>query len=273
MDAATLTSATFTLVQGPTSISGAVTYVAATQSATFTPSAPLGPNLIYTATLTQAASDSAGLPLAANHTWSFTTTALDLGTARTYSVLGASVSNTGPTTLAGDLAVSPGSAIAGFPPGTSSGAIHAGDAQAAQARADLLVAYNDAAGRASTANVDGDLAGRTLNPGVYRSAAALSLSTTLTLDGQNNPNAVFIFQVEGAVSAAAASSVNLINGARASRVFWQVVGAVTLGAGSSFRGTIIGFAEITVGAGTTVEGRALTLNGAVTLSSNSIVKP
>jgi hypothetical protein len=119
-----------------------------------------------------------------------------LGTAGSYSVLGGqTVTNTGPSKLSGDLGVSPGTAITGFPPGTVGGAKHAGDAQAAKAQSDLTIAYNDAAGRALTASVAGDLVGKTLTAGVYKSTGPLALSGTVTLNGQGNPDAVFIFQV------------------------------------------------------------------------------
>lgn len=122
-----------------------------------------------------------------------------LGTASGYSVLGGqTVTNTGSTTLSGDLGVSPGTAITGFPPGTAGGATHAADAQAGKAQADLKLAYNDAAGRAPTASIGAELAGRTLTAGVYKSTGPTGIGVaggTLTLNGQGNPNAVFIFQV------------------------------------------------------------------------------
>jgi hypothetical protein len=273
MESSTVSALSFTVVQGATNISGAVNLDNLTNTATFTPAAPLANSLVYTARISTAATSSSGFPLAANHTWTFTTTPLELGAAQSYSVLGASVTNTGLTTLGGDLGVSPGTALTGFPPGTASGVTHAGDPQAAQARADVLAAYNLAGARTSTATLSGDLAGRTLTAGVYSSPAALSLSAGLILDGQSNPNAVFIIQVHAAFDTAAASSVTFSNGAKASNVFWQVSGAVTLGASCSFKGTILGATAITVGAGATLEGRALTPAGLVTLSGNSIVMP
>lgn len=199
---------------------------------------------------------------------------LGLGSAGTYAVLATtSVASTGISTIGGDIGVSPGTAITGFPPGTLSGSLHPGDSHAAAAQADLQLAYNDAASRTPTATLAGDLAGRTLTAGIYRAGAALSNSTTLTLDGQGNPNAVFIFQIEAAFAAAAGSSVLLVNGADASRVFWQVVGAVSLGATASFSGTLLTLAAISVGADATFTGRALTLGGAVALSNNVFTNP
>jgi hypothetical protein len=194
-----------------------------------------------------------------------------LGAAESFSVLGAStVTNTGPTNLGGDLGVSPGTAITGFPPGVLGGSRHSADAEAGAAHAALQAAYNDAAGRTVTEVVAGDLVGRTLNAGVYSSASSLGLSGTLTLDGQGDPDAVFVFQMGSTLTTASASQVKLVNGAQASHVFWQVGSSATLGTGSSIAGTIMALASITVTTGVSIQGRALALNGAVTLDSNTI---
>lgn len=195
---------------------------------------------------------------------------LGLGTSATYSVLGGqAVTNTGPTRLSGDLGVSPGTAISGFPPGVAAGTTHAADAVAAQAQSDLVTAYNDAAGRAPTASVAGDLVGRTLTAGVYNSSSSLALSGTLTLDGQGDPNSVFIVQVASTLITASASAVNVINGAQACHVYWQVGSSATLGTASSFKGTILALTSVTVTTGAIVQGRALARNGQVTLDNNT----
>jgi len=202
-------------------------------------------------------------------------TPVALGTAGTYLVLGGTgVTNTGATVLSGDLGVSPATSIVGFPPGIAAGATHAGDPQAAQAQTDLLAAYNDAAGRIPTAlDFAGDQNGKTFAPGVYHTAVAFALTGTLTLDGRGDPNAVFIFQVGAALNTAAGSTVSLINGAQASHVFWQVLGAAGTGASSSFSGTVMALGAITVGAGAVVTGRALSHGGLVTLSTNTFTYP
>ena len=197
-----------------------------------------------------------------------------LGTAGSYSVLGAqTVTNTGPSVLNLGIGVSPGTAITGFPPGIVSGATHAGDAVAAQAQSDLAIAYNDAAGRAQTAAVAGDLVGRTLLAGVYKSAGPLALSGPLTLDAQGDPHAVFIFQVASTLITASASTINVINGAQACRIFWQVGTSVTLGTNSSFKGTIMASASVSNNTGAVVEGRLLVRTGQVSLDSNTFTTP
>ncbi|HJW01508.1 MAG TPA: ice-binding family protein [Arthrobacter sp.] len=197
-----------------------------------------------------------------------------MGTATSYSVLaGTTVTNTGPTTLQGDLGVSPGSAITGFPPGVSTGAIHAADAVALQAQSDVTIAYNNAAGQPVTTSVSGDLVGRTLTEGVYGSTSSLALSGQLTLDGQGNPNSVFVFQAASTLITASASSIILTNSAQACNVFWQVGSSATLGTASSFKGTILALASITVQTSATVEGRALARNGQVSLDTNVFTSP
>jgi hypothetical protein len=151
------------------------------------------------------------------------------------------------------------------------GVMHIGDSAAATAEADLTAAYADALGRTADTEFAGDLNGFTFTPGVHHTGAALALSAggILTLDARGDPNAVFIFQVNGALNTAAGSSVNLINGAQAVNVFWQVNGAAGTGASSSFSGTILAAGAITLGAGGELVGRALS-SGAVTLASNTI---
>ena len=197
-----------------------------------------------------------------------------LGTAAAYSVLGGStVTNTGATRLAGELGVNAGSAITGFPPGKAAGATHAGDAQAGLAQLDLTTAYDDAAGRAATESVAGDLVGQTLSPGVYKSSGPLSVSGELTLDGQGNPNSVFIFQVASDLKTASASNIVLTNSAQACNIYWQVGTSATLGTNSTFNGNILALASITATTGTTVHGRALARNQQVALDTNVFTMP
>jgi len=193
-----------------------------------------------------------------------------LGGAASFSILaGTGVVNTLATTVSGDLGVSPSSSIVGFPPGIVSGSTHAGDATAAAAQADLVLAYNNAAARAPDVEISGDQNGITFTPGVYHSTAAFALTGTMTLDAGGDPNAMFIFQVGAALNTAAASHVLLVNGAQAAHVFWQVLGAAGTGATSTFAGTIMAAGAITVGAGTQLIGRALSY-GTITLADNAV---
>ncbi len=195
---------------------------------------------------------------------------VNLGTAGKFAVLaGTTVTNTGPSHITGDLGVSPGPAVTGFPPGVITGTQHDGDPVAFQAQADLTTAYNDAAGRTPDTSVSGDLGGLTLTPGVYNSVSSLGVTGTLTLDAQGDPSAVFIFQMDSTLITAAASQVVLTGGAQASNVFWQVGSSATLGANSTLAGNILALTSITVSADATIDGRALAVNGAVTLDTNT----
>jgi hypothetical protein len=194
-----------------------------------------------------------------------------LGTTDSFAVLANStVTNTGPSTVNGDLGVSPGTAVTGFPPGTVNGRIHAADAVAGQAQSDLTTAYNDAAGRTPPVSVSGDLGGLTLTPGVYKSASSLGLTGALTLNAQGDPNAVFIFQVGSTLTTASGSQMNLINGAQPCNVFWQIGSSATLGTSSVFVGNILALTSISINDSVTVAGRALARNGAVTLINDTI---
>ncbi|MET0933706.1 MAG: ice-binding family protein [Mycetocola sp.] len=193
-----------------------------------------------------------------------------LGAAESYSVLAATaVSSTGATVVSGDLGVSPATTVTGFGPGTVGGDIHQGDAHAAAAQSSFDSAYIDLAARTATASITTDLGGQTLTPGTYHSVAALALTGTLTLDAGNDPDAVFIFQVDAAFNVAADSTVLLTNGAQASNVYWVVAGAAGVGASSVISGTILARGAITLGAGSTLIGRALS-GGTVTLAANTI---
>ena len=197
-------------------------------------------------------------------------TAVGLGTADEFSVLaGSTVTNTGPTTVSGSLGVSPGTAITGFPPGIVGGTIHSADATAAQAQTDTTTAYNTAASQTPATAVAVELGGRTLEPGVYRNGT-LGITGTLTLDAQGDPDAVFVFQAGSTLITASGSRVNMINGAQACNVFWQVGSSATLGTSTQFVGTVLALTSITANNGATVQGRLLARNGAVTLDNNVI---
>lgn len=200
-------------------------------------------------------------------------TTVNLGTAGSFAVLaGSTVTNTGSSVISGDLGLSPGSAVTGFPPGTLNGTQQTANSAAVQAQVDLTVAYN-AAGQTPVSTVPTELGGTTKTAGVYDSASGtFGLTGVLSLDAQGDPNAVFIFKTASTVITAGASRVNLINGAQACNVFWQVGSSATLGTNSTFKGNILALTSITLTTGANVEGRVLARNGAVTLDSNTITK-
>jgi hypothetical protein len=197
---------------------------------------------------------------------------VNLGTASTYGVLaGSTVTNTGASVISGDLGLSPGTSVTGFPPGMVSGTQHVTDAAALQAQTDLTAAYIDAAGRTATTLPNTELGGQTLVPGAYKSGSSFQITGILTLDGQNKANPVFIFQTpDSTLTTASSSQVKLINGASYCNVFWQVGSSATLGTNSDFQGTILALVSITLNTGANVHGRVLARNGAVTLDTNTI---
>ena len=201
---------------------------------------------------------------------------IPLGTAQNFAVLGGStVTNTGPSSITGNLGVSPGSAVTGFPPGVvTGGSIHAADAVAAQAQSGLTTAYNTAAGTPCGTDLTGqNLGGLVLTPGVYCFTSSAALTGTLTLNFQGNPNAAFLFKIGSTLTTASASSVVLTNNAGVTcppNVNWQVGSSATLGTGSTFIGNILALTSITLTTGANVTGRALARNGAVTLDTNGV---
>ena len=197
-----------------------------------------------------------------------------LGTAGNFAVLaGSTVTNTGPSVISGSVGLAPGSAVTGFPPGiVLAGTTQIANGVALQAKNDLVTAYNDAAGRSSTATVSGDLAGRTLTPGVYTSASSLGLSGQLTLNAQGNPAAVFVFQAGSSLIVGSGADVILIGGAQACNVYWQVGSSATIGTSAAFVGNILALTSVTMTTGATLQGSALARNGAVTLDTNTITR-
>jgi len=199
-------------------------------------------------------------------------TAPPLGAAGPFAVLGGStVTNTGPTVVNGDLGVSPGSAVVGFPPGTVTGTIHAADAVALAAQNSIITAFNALAGQPCDVNLTGqDLGGMTLIPGAYCFSTSAQLTGTLTLDGQGNPGAVWVFQIGSTLTTASGSRVAFINAGQPCGTFWQVGSSATLGTTTDFSGNILALASITLNTGATSAGGLFARTGAVTLDSNNV---
>ncbi len=281
MDPATINNTTFTVSPG---VTGTVTLDGTGQVATFTPSGSLAVGTTYTATITTGVQDLFGNSLASDSVWSFAIATLacqapvPMGSAANFEVLGAStVTNTGPTKIGGgDLGLSPGSSVTGFPPGTLTppAVMHLTDPVAAQAQLDLSIAYNYAAGLTGAALLPGDMSGLTLTPGLYKTSTTVMLSGgNVTLDAQGNANAVFIFQIGSTLTTITNTQVVLAGGAQAKNIFWQVGSSATLGTNSIFKGNILALTSITITTGVNLQGRALAQNAAVTLDSNMITAP
>jgi len=299
MDPSTLTTATFTLKQGTTPVSGAVTYIGV--KATFTPAANLAPSTVYTSTITTEAKDLAGNALSSNKVWTFTTGAapastlapVPLGTAGNFAVLAKSgISTTGTTSIVGDIGISPAAAtfITGFGLimdasnqfSTSSlvtGKVYAADytpptpANMTTAVSDMQIAYTNAAGRTlpdATELGAGNIGGMTLAPGLYKWGTGVIIPTDVTLSG--GANDVWIFQIAQTLDVSNGAHVNLSGGAQAKNIFWQVAGQATLGTTSVFNGNILCQTAIVLNTGATLNGRALAQT-AVTLDASAVVKP
>ncbi|WP_133242642.1 ice-binding family protein [Flavobacterium psychrotolerans] len=178
-----------------------------------------------------------------------------------FSSVGA-VRNTGITHLTGNVGTNSGSST-GF--GNVDGVMHDGDGTSAQCGADLLIAYNllnSAIPNYFPAPLLGN--GQILVPGIYSIPSVASLDHVLNLDAKGNPNAIFIFQIDGAFATTSNSEVKLLNGAKACNVFWKIEGLVSLATGTIMKGTVIANnAAIIMNTGVSLEGRALSTTGSI----------
>ena len=296
MDSQTVTSSTFVVRQGATKINGTVTYEGAT--AKFVPSEPLNPATVYTATMTTAVKNKAGIGLTADAVWNFTTAgsltvlkAIDLGTAANYVILAkTAVNNSATSAITGDIGISPAATsyitglsitnATGF--ATSSqvtGKIYAADmavptpANMTTAVSNMITAYNAAAGRRSPDFSElggGNIGGKTLSAGLYKWTNTVTMPTNVTIAG--NANDVWIFQISGDLLMSSAVKILLSGGAQAKNIFWQVAGQATLGTTSHFEGTLLSMTGITLKTGASFNGRALAQT-AVILDSNEVIYP
>ena len=203
-----------------------------------------------------------------------TTVAL-AGAANLAVLAGSAITSTGATVITGDLGLSPGSSVGGFPPGILNGTKHINDVIANQAKLDLTAAYNDAAGRTCTdiVTLSGNIGGLTLTPGLYKSTSSLAVSSgDVPFDAKGNANAIFIIQIASTLTTTSGRKVILSGGALASNIFWQVGSSATFGTTSVFKGTVMAMQSITFNTGATLDGRALARIGGVTMLGNTIVK-
>lgn len=188
---------------------------------------------------------------------------------------GSSITSTGATSITGDLGLSPGSSIGGFPPGILTGTQQINNALATQAKLDLTAAYNNVAGRTCTdiVTLSGNIGGLTLTPGLYKSTSTLAISAgDLTFDAKGNSGAIFIIQIASSFTTTSGRKVFLSGGALASNIFWQIGSSATFGTTSVLKGTFLAMQSITFNTGATLDGRALTRIGGITMAANTIVK-
>lgn len=201
---------------------------------------------------------------------------VDLGGAADFALLaGSAITSTGATNITGEVGLSPGTSIGGFPPGILVGSIQINTMSAVQGKLDLIAAYNEAAGRTSTEifTLSGNIGGLTLTPGLYKTTSSLAISSgDVTFDAEGKPGSVFIIQIASALTTTSGRKVFLKGGALASNIYWQVGSSVTLGTTSVMKGTILAMEAITFNTGASLEGRALARTGGIVLAGNVIVK-
>ena len=296
MDPLTITILTIKLMQGITPISGAVIYAGVI--ATFIPEINLEYNTEYTVNITSDLKDLAGNNLIENYIWTFSTAKaplapVDLGIANNFVILSKSgVTTTGSTTIIGDIGVSPiaATAITGFglvldasgefsTSAIVTGKIYAADyatptpSMLTTAVSNMEAAYTDAAGRTLPDFTElgaGILSGMTLIPGLYKWSSTVSITTNITLEGDEDD--VWIFQIAQTLTVSSNIHVILSGGAQARNIFWQVAGVVTLGTYSDFSGNILAKTAIVLNTGAELNGRALAQT-AVTLDANAVIVP
>lgn len=185
------------------------------------------------------------------------------------------ITNTGPTTLTGDIGSAPTTSIADNGVITTTGVIRTGpDQVVADAKADLLLAIGQASGaQPATVAIPADIGGQTLVGGTYKQASSLGLTGTVILDGQNDPDSVFIIQVGQDFTTAPGASVTLTRGAQACHVYWQIGNSAVFDTTTSFKGNVLAYQDISAKTGAIFEGRLLTSDGAVTLDTNTVTLP
>ena len=291
MNAATISTSTFTVKDGSTSIAGVVNYSGTV--ATFTPGSNLTAGVTYTATITTGAKSVTNKALASNYSWTFSIPLIaglqpivNLGSVERFAIIsGVGVSNNAGFSIINnmDVGIYPGArtSITGFPPAIIvNGGMYAADDGAAiaamlnQAKLDLVVAYLFAESCIAMPpqTVAGNQGGKTLAPGIYKSTSTLSVDgSDLTLDAQGDPNAYWIFQVASTLTTTTGGNIVLKNGAQAKNIFWQTGSSATIGTYTKFYGSILALQSITMDSYAEATGRMLARNGAVVLTSTNII--
>lgn len=278
MDPSTITSSTFKVNRGVNPISGSVSYNVNNRTATFTPLSNLLSTTVYTPVLTTDVKNISGNQLASNFSWDFTTGQAPVFMGATLinfaALAGSTITSANATTINGDLGLSPGTSVTGFPPGILNGSLHAGNPTAATAKAELGNSYLEAEGRfGPPVLITGNVGGQTLNAGLYKSSTSIEISSgDLTLDGLGDPDAVFIFQIGSTFSMTSGRQIILSGGAQSKNIFWQVGSSATIGTGAVFKGNILSAISITMNSGSSVDGRLLAQSGAITFDANGIVR-
>lgn len=296
MDASTINATTFSLKKGSTNVLGTVSYSGTT--AIFTPTAALTAGMVYSATISVGAKSTAGIPLATNATWDFSTgsnatglAAVGLGAAGNYVILAKTAINNNPTsTITGDLGISP--AATSYITGLSitnatgyatsaqvTGKIYAADMASptpinlTTAVNNMITAYNDAAGRPSPDFFElgtGNIGGKTLTEGLYKWTNTVTIPTNIIISGRSTD--VWIFQIAGNLTVGSGVKITLSGGAQAKNIFWQVAGTVSIGTTAQFKGVVLSKTGITLAKGAQFNGRALAQT-AVILDGNIVTKP
>ena len=200
-------------------------------------------------------------------------TFVSLGTADNFAVLaGAGITNTGATTIVGDIGTHPTITYVGSGSVTQSGTYHAGDAVTQTAKTDLSTAFTSLAGQVPVTLTTAAVAGGTLTTGIVNSASSLNLSGNIVLDAAGNANAVFIFQAVSAIITAPSTKITIINSGQACNVFYVAGSSVTIDTATQLVGNVLASANITDNGGSTVSGRLLAKNGSVTLNNTSVTR-
>jgi len=207
------------------------------------------------------------------------TTTVNLGQASSFAVLaGSGITFTGAVgsiNVTGDIGSFPTPSITGFENVILNGTNQGGNSVTEAGKSDLVVAYVDASSRPPDVTYAPifDLGGLNLQSGVYRGPSSFAITGDLTLDALGDPNAVWIFQAGSTLTANTGSQIILAGGAKAENIFWQIGSSATIGTGSSFAGSIMALESITMNAGSTIDGRLLARNGAVTMGANTTIIP